>query len=98
MPDNEIQRLYLILDRIEGKAAENHMDVVQRLSRLEANQHTPTDCPSIKRVVEMFEKHVCLAEQRQRDGLWQMYAKEALRVLAAILAAMATIFGYKSLR
>jgi len=55
MPESE--RTYAILDRIEQTVNTNHTEVLQRLTTLEAIQHTPDTCPAIARMQGQVDAH-----------------------------------------
>ena len=89
MPESE--RVYKVLDRIERTQNENHTEVVQRLAKLEANQHSPSDCPGVHRVEKRMDKE----DDEKRDESWKGYAKEGLRLVSAIGTSIGTVFALK---
>lgn len=81
MADSE--RMYVVLDRIESKLESNHLEVVQRLTKLETVNHRPEDCPGVLRVERAIEKHIESDKASEKENWWRGWGKEVLKLAAA---------------
>ena len=85
---NEIGRIFEAIEKGREEQNRNHTEVVQRLTALETKQHAPEDCPRAARVEEKINAHLKTEATEKRDASWKGFAKEGLRLLAAIGAAI----------
>jgi len=83
----------MIFEEIRAMRSEisaNHTEVVQRLTKLESSSHSPDDCHGNRRTTEKLDEYIKSCEENAKwDGV-KAIAKEAIRMLAAIAAAITT--------
>lgn len=84
MSVDDIQKLYDSLIRVECRQIDNHQEVIQRLTTLEAVRHTPDDCPNSTRLDDHIEDHDVCA----RDSRWRDFLRDLMKMGAAAAAAL----------
>jgi len=94
MGDEDNERLYSMMTDLTRQVRDNHTEVVQRLSRLEGNQHTPIDCPGLSRLEDVHRDCVQTREQLKRDNAVKSVVKEAARTIAAAITALLTALSF----
>ena len=85
---HELDRVFEAIQSVQSSVTSNHTEVVQRLSTLEAKQHSPEDCPRARRIELKVDAHVTEMDIKERDSAWKGIAKEGIRVLVAAIAGI----------
>jgi hypothetical protein len=82
-------RLYTMLKGIGDKQDINHVEVVQRLTRLETKSHTAEDCPGVGRVERQLSEHIEDSRRKSEAEGWKAWGKEIVKLVLAAGAGFA---------